>query len=119
MNQVSEQIRRANQAGIQTIETAASLALETMEKLAALNLGMVKGALEQRETNSRKLVLVAATKPETLVSLQAGIFLEGSRQAMDYSQRVMEIGNATRSGLSRLVAEQIPGTSRGQRRKTA
>lgn len=117
MNQVSEQIWRANQAGIQTIETAASLALETMEKLAALNLGMVKGALEQRETNSRKLV--AATKPETLVSLQAGIFLEGSRQAMDYSQRVMEIGNATRSGLSRLVAEQIPGTSRGQRRKTA
>ena len=117
MDQVSEHIRRANQAGIQTIETAASLALETMEKLAALNLGMVKDALEQRETNSRKLVTV--TKPETLVTLQAGMFLEGSRQAMDYSQRVMEIGNATRNSLSRLVAEQIPGSSRGQRKKAA
>ncbi len=117
MNQVSEHIRRANQAGIQTIENAANLALEAMEKLAALNLGMVKGALEQRETNSRELV--AVTKPEALVSLQTGMFLEGSRQAMDYSQRVMEIGNATRNGLSRLVAEQIPGSSRSPRRKAA
>jgi hypothetical protein len=33
---------------------------------------------------------------------------------MDYSQRVMEIGNATRNSLSRLVAEQIPGSSRDQ-----
>ncbi|MBI5899935.1 MAG: phasin family protein [Rhodocyclales bacterium] len=110
MNQVSEQFRRANQTGMQTLETVAAVAFDAMEKLAALNLGMVRGVLEQRETASRKLV--AATRPETLVSLQAGVFLESSRQAMDYSQRVMEIGNAARDGLSKLVTEQIPGSPR-------
>lgn len=117
MNHVSEQFRRANQTGMQTLETVATLAFDALEKMAALNLGMVRGALEQRETTSRKLV--AAIRPETLVSLQAGVFLESSRQAMDYSQRAMEIGSATRDGLSRLVAEQIPEAFAPQPKKTA
>jgi hypothetical protein len=51
------------------------------------------------------------------VTLQAGMFLEGSRQAMDYSQRVMEIGNATRDSLSRLVAEADTGRFASRKRK--
>lgn len=117
MNHVSEQFRRANQTGMQTLETVATLAFNAMEKMAALNLGMVRGVLEQRETASRKLF--AATRPETLASLQAGVLIESSRQAMDYSQRAMEIGSATRDGLSRLVAEKIPGGLPPQPKKAA
>lgn len=117
MNQVSERFRRANQAGMQTFETVANVAFDAMERLAALNLGMVRGVLEQRDATSRKLI--AATRPETLVSLQAGVFVESSRQAMDYSQRVMEIGNTTRDGLSRLVARQVSGIAPTQLKKTA
>lgn len=117
MNQVSEQFRRANQAGMQTFETVANVAFDAMERLSALNLGMVRGVLEQRDTASRKMI--AATRPETLVSVQADVIIESSRQAMDYSQRVMEIGNATRDGLSKLVAKQVPGIAPTQLKKAA
>lgn len=53
------------------------------------------------------------------MSLQADVLIESSRQAMDYSQRVMEIGNATRDGWSKLVARQVPGIASTQLKNAA
>lgn len=117
MNQASEQIRRANQAGMQAFETVVGVTFDAIEKMAALNLGMVKSVLEQRETTSRNLF--AATNPESLVSLQAGALYQSSQQAMDYSQRALDIGNATRDSLTRMFTEQIPGISPAQRKTAA
>jgi hypothetical protein len=133
MNQVAEHIRRANQAGIQTIETAASLALETMEKLAALNLGMVKDALEQRETNSRKLVtahqagnagdLAGRNVPGRLAPGD-GLFAAGHGNRKRHAQQLVQTGCRADTGLltgsaqeSRLTADAV--TQRGEQRSAS
>lgn len=98
MNQVSEQIKKANQTGVETFETVANAALLVMERLAALNLGTVRGLMEQRESSSRRIL--AARDPQTLFSIQAKALLEDSRQAMDYSQRAFDISTQTRSQMT-------------------
>lgn len=133
MNQVSEHIRRQKSGWYPNHRDRRQSALETMGKLAALNLGMVKDALEQRETNSRKLVTV--TKPETLVTLQAGMFLErlapsdgrsaaghGNREC--HAQQLVQTGCRADTGLltgstqeSRLTADAV--TQRGEQRSAS
>ena len=103
MNQVSEQIEQVNQAGVKAFETIASAAFSGLEKMAALNLGMARSVLEQHRSSSRRLLVV--TDPRTLFSLQAGVILEDSKQAMDYSQRAFEISSQTRESFARALGK--------------
>ncbi len=101
MNQVSEHIKQANTAGVETMATVASAAFGAVERLAALNLGMVRRMLEQHESDSRRLL--AARDPQTLFSLQASTILEESKQVMQYSQRAIEISSQSRDEISRVL----------------
>lgn len=112
MNHVSKQITQANRAGMEAFETMADAAFSAMERMAALNLGVVRNLLEQRESNSRRML--SATDPQTLMSLQAGLILEDSKQAMDYSQRVFEISSHARESMSRMLGKHIPEKFPGQ-----
>ena len=105
MNQVAEQIKQAN---LEAFETLSSAAFSTIERMAALNLGAVRSMLEQRESNSRRLL--AAADPQTLLSLQAGVILEDSKRVMDYSQRAFEISSHARESFSRVIGKQLPGS---------
>lgn len=113
MNQVSEQITQANRTSLEVFETLTSAAFSTLERIAALNLGAARNMLEQRESNSRRLL--AAADPQTLMSLQAGVILEDSKQAMDYSQRAFEISSHARESFSRVIGKQLPRSLPEQR----
>lgn len=117
MNQVSEQIKQANQAGVDAFETMASAAFSAIERLAALNLGTARSLLEQRGSNSRQML--AVIDPQTLLRLQAGVILEDSKQAMDYSQRAFEISSQARETWSRVLGQHLPGKLPAQHQKAA
>lgn len=117
MNQVSEQIKEANRAGVETFETMAGAAFSAIERMAALNLGMARNLLEQRQSNSRRMLAVA--DPRTLYSLQAGVILEDSKQAMDYSQRAFEISSQARESFTRVLGKHLPGNPRRNTKQAA
>lgn len=102
MNQVSEQIKQAN---LEALETLASAAFRAIESIAALNLGAARTMLEQTGSNSRRLI--DAVDPQTLLSLQAGVILEDSKQAMDYSQRAFEISSLARESFTRVLGKPL------------
>lgn len=103
MNQVSEHLKQANQAGVETLATVANAAFGAMERLAALNLSTARRMLEQQETGSRKLL--AARDAQALLSLQAEAMLDDTNQVMNYSQRAFEITSQTRDEISRVLGK--------------
>lgn len=105
MNNASEHFKHANQVSVETLATLANAAFGAVERVAALNLSTVRSILQQRESGSRRML--AAVDPQTLLSLQAGAMLEGTRQAMSYSQRAFEISTQTRDELARVLEHSI------------
>lgn len=101
MNQASEQIKQANQAGVETLATLANAAFGAMERIAALNLSTVRRMLEQQESGSRRLM--GMPDAQTLFSMQAKAVLEDTKQVMNYSQRAFEITSQTREEISRVL----------------
>lgn len=112
MNHVSKQITQANRAGMEAFETMAVAAFGALERMAALNLGAARNLLEQRGSNSRRML--TATDPQSVMSLHAGLILEDSKQAMDYSQRVFEISCQAGESMSRVLGMRIPEDIPGQ-----
>ncbi len=111
MNHVSKRITQANRVGMEAFETMAVAAFGAMERMAALNLGAARNLLEQRGSNSRRML--TATDPQSVMSLQAGLMLDDSKLAMDYSQRAFEISCQARESMSRVlgmrILEDFPG----------
>lgn len=105
MNNASEHFKRANQLSVETLETVANAAFGAAERIAALNLSTVRSLLEQRETGSRRML--AAFDAQTLLALQAGAMLEGTKQVMSYSQRAFEISKQTQDELARVLEQRI------------
>jgi hypothetical protein len=70
MNHVSKQLTQANRAGMEAFETMAVAAFGALERMAALNLGAARNLLEQRGSNSRRML--TATDPQSVMSLHAG-----------------------------------------------
>jgi phasin family protein len=107
MNQVSQQFKQVNQAGVEVMATVAGAAFSVLERIAALNLSAARGFLQQRQTSSRKLL--SARDAQTLLSLQAQALIDDSKQAMDYSQRAIEISLQSRDSLNKVLGYPQPG----------
>ena len=107
MNQVSQQFKQVNQAGVEAFASVADAAFSVLERMSALNLGAVRGMLRQRELDSRNLL--AARDPRTVFSLQAQVLIDDSKQVMDYSQRAIEISSQTRHRISKVLGYPLPG----------
>ena len=101
MHQTSQQSHNANEAGIQAFERFAGIAFAGAERLAALNLNTARNLLEQGAATSR--ALLEAKNPEALVTLQTRLSRTDTREAAEYSRRVVEIASQTGATVSKLV----------------
>lgn len=101
MHQTSQQLSSANEAGIQAFERFADIAFAGAERLAALNLNTARNLLEQGAATSR--ALLDAKDPEALVTLQTKLGRTDTREAAEYSRRVVEIASQTGATVSKLV----------------
>lgn len=105
MHQSSQQFSGANQAGIEAYERFAGIAFAGAERLAALNLNTARNLLEQSAATSR--ALLTAKDAEALVSLHSQLGRTDTREAAEYSRRVVEIASQTGATVSRLVETQV------------
>lgn len=101
MHQTSQQFSSAKDAGIEAFERFAGIAFAGAERLAALNLNTARNLLEQGAATSR--ALLDAKDPEALASLQTRLSRTETREAAEYSRRVVEIASQTGATVSKLV----------------
>lgn len=101
MHQTSQQFSSAKEAGIEAFERFAGIAFAGAERLAALNLNTARNLLEQGAATSR--ALLDAKDPEALASLQTRLSRTETREAAEYSRRVVEIASQTGATVSKLV----------------
>ena len=107
MHQTSQQFNGANEVGIQAFERLAGIAFAGAERLAALNLNTARNLLEQGAATSR--ALLDAKDPEALVTLQTRRSRTDTREAAEYSRRVVEIATQTGATVSKLVETGVSG----------
>lgn len=101
MYQSSKRAGSNSTAGIEAFERFAGVAFGGAERLAALNLQTARNLLEQGAATSR--ALVDAKNPEAFVALQKRLGRSDTREAAEYSRRVVEIASQTGATVTQLV----------------
>jgi phasin family protein len=94
----------ANQAGLDALLTLSAKTFEGVEKLAALNLKVVKaGFSDVAETT---LAAQSAKDPQALLALQAELLQPAAEKAAAYGRQVYDIVAGTKAEVEKLAAAQ-------------
>jgi phasin family protein len=105
MYQVSEQLAKVNQAGVETLSMIANAAFASGERLVALNLNTARMFLADSLVKTRAMLTACDTQDFT--SLAITLARPGLQEATAYSRRVREIATETGEALSRVVNNQV------------
>jgi phasin family protein len=100
-----EQFAASNKAAVDSLLAVANTALATAERIAALNLGAARNALEG-STSAAKAVL-AVKSPNEAVALQSAMVQPAVDKAVDYSRSLYEISSDSQQQLAKMLEAQF------------
>lgn len=100
-----EQFAASNKATVDSLLVVANTALATAERIAALNLGAARAALED-STSATKAVL-SAKNPSDAVALQSSMVQPAVEKAVDYSRSLFEISSDSQQQLAKMLETQF------------
>jgi phasin family protein len=97
-----EQFATANKAVVDSMLSLAATALDSAERVAALNLNTVRSVLEDSVANTRALLSVK--DPQEALSLQASLAQPSVEKAVAYTRSIYEISDQAKEKITRQVA---------------
>lgn len=100
-----EQIQAANKANVETFLAVANAQFAALEKLASINTGIVRSAVEDSIANTR--ALLGAKDVQEFVSLQNSFAQPALEKAIAYSKSVYEVATGTNSELSKVTERRV------------
>lgn len=100
-----EQFAASNKATVDSLLSVANTALATAERLAALNLGAARTALE--DSASATKAVLAAKNPNEAVALQSSLVQPTAEKMVDYSRALFEISSDSQQQLAKMLEAQF------------
>ena len=100
-----EQFAASNKATVDSLLAVANTALATAERIAALNLGAARTALE--DSSSAAKALSAVKNPNEAVALQSAMVQPAVEKAVDYSRSLYEISSDSQQQLAKMLEAQF------------
>jgi phasin family protein len=100
-----EQIQAANKANVETFLAVANAQFVALEKLASINTGIVRSAVEDSIANTR--ALLGAKDVQEFVNLQNSFAQPALEKAIAYSKSVYEVATGTNSELSKVTERRV------------
>ena len=97
----------ANKANLDALLGLSAKAFESVEQLAALNLGVVKASLDEAAETS--LAALSAKDPQSLLTLQAALLQPAAEKAAMYGRQVYDIAIAAKAEVEKVAAAQAAG----------
>lgn len=98
----SEQFAVANKAVVDSLLSLASTALDSAERVAALNLNTARSVLEDSVSNTKALLNVK--DPQEALSLQASLAQPNVEKAVAYTRSIYEISDQAKENIARQVS---------------
>jgi phasin family protein len=100
-----EQLAASNKAAVDSLLAVANTALASAERIAALNLGAARAALD--DTSSAAKAAMAVKSPTEAVALQTSALKPAVEKAVDYSRSLYEISSESQKQLAKMVEAQF------------
>lgn len=100
-----EQFAASNKATVDSLLAVANTALATAERIAALNLGAARAALED-SASATKAVLAVKT-PDDAAALQSSVLQPAVEKAVSYSRSLYEISSESQQQLAKMLETQF------------
>lgn len=105
MNMNIEQLAASNKAAVDSLLAVANTALATAERVAALNLGAARTALE--DSASATKAVLSAKDPQEAVAVQSSLVKPAVEKAVDYSRSLYEISSESQQQLAKMLESQF------------
>lgn len=100
-----EQFAAANKATVDSLLAVANNALATAERVAALNLGAARGALEDSASTAK--AVLAVKNPNDAAALQSSLVQPAAEKMAGYSRALFEISSDSQQQFAKLVEAQF------------
>jgi phasin family protein len=100
-----EQFSVSNKATVDSLLAVANTALATAERLAALNLGAARSALE--DSASATKAVLAVKNPNDAAALQSSLVQPAAEKVADYSRALFEISSDSQQQFAKLLESQF------------
>lgn len=100
-----EQFAASNKATVDSLLAVANTALATAERIAALNLGAARTALEDSATATR--AVLGAKNPNEAAALQSSLVQPAVEKAVSYSRSLYEISSESQQQLAKMLETQF------------
>lgn len=100
-----EQLAAANKATVDSLLAVANTALATAERIAALNLGTARNALEDSAAATK--AVFAAKSPNDVASLQSSMVQPAVEKAVSYSRSLYEISSESQQQIAKMFEAQF------------
>jgi phasin family protein len=100
-----EQFAASNKATVDSLLAVANTALATAERLAALNLGAARTALE--DSASATKAVLAAKNPNEAAAVQSSLVQPAAEKMADYSRALFEISSDSQQQLAKMLETQF------------
>ena len=100
-----EQFAASNKAAVDSLLAVANTALATAERIAALNLGAARTALEDSATATR--AVLGAKNPNEAAALQSSLVQPAVEKAVSYSRSLYEISSESQQQLAKMLEAQF------------
>jgi phasin family protein len=97
-----EQLSAANKAVVDSMLSLAATALDSAERVAALNLNTVRSVLEDSVTSAKAFINVK--DPQEALSLQASMAQPNVEKAVAYTRSIYEISDQAKESIARQAA---------------
>jgi phasin family protein len=100
-----EQFAASNKATVDSLLAVANTALATAERIAALNLGAARTALEDSASATR--AVLGAKNPNEAAALQSSLVQPAVEKAVNYSRSLYEISSESQQQLAKTLEAQF------------
>ncbi|MDR1890437.1 MAG: phasin family protein [Zoogloeaceae bacterium] len=97
-----EQFASANKAVVDSMLSLAATALDSAERIAALNLNTARSVLEDSVTNTKAILNVK--DPQEALSLQASLAQPNVEKAVAYTRSIYEISDQAKEGIAKQIS---------------
>lgn len=100
-----EQFAASNKATVDSLLAVANTALATAERIAALNLGTARAALEDSASATRAVLEVK--NPNEVAALQSSLVQPAVQKAVNYSRSLYEISSESQQQVAKMLESQF------------
>lgn len=100
-----EQFAASNKATVDSLLAVANTALATAERIAALNLGAARSALE--DSASATKAVLAVKNPNEAAALQSTVLQPAVEKAVSYSRSLYEISSESQQQVAKMLEAQF------------